>query len=336
MVRGRVASLPIHLKSFIAAVLSKSKEIVTCCFAIRDTRFSWHIFSNRSVVSVISDVCVITEHLKAIVPCSLPGGLFLWPSLGVPNLAGFSFVDRFFFYHLFSKVTLSARAAHFLDTYQQCKASASQKKRSAGPASTQLRRVMVVRAFTSPCATHTNNTKTKTQVYRDAFPRRKGPREKKKGHTRCCIVHITLRYDATAKSSAENAKKEKDEKNPRRRNSARSACVCLCDLPLLKDSLSLFLSHSVSLSRHLPEPRPLCEVERPLPNHANSSDFLLPLSESPLLQKDKLRFVAACFVLWISLCSTAFLSPSGKDLDSPRRSDVPLSAIPPTVIHPGS
>lgn len=195
---------------------------------------------------------------------------------------------------------------------------------------------MVVRAFTSPCATHTNNTKTKTQVYRDAFPRRKGPREKKKGHTRCCIVHTTLRYDATAKSSAENAKKEKDEKNPRRRNSARSACVCLCDLPLLKDSLSLFLSHSVSLSRHLPEPRPLCEVERPLPNHANSSDFLLPLSESPLLQKDKLRFVAACFVLWISLCSTAFLSPSGKDLDSPRRSDVPLSAIPPTVIHPGS
>lgn len=101
MVRGRVASLPIHLKSFIAAVLSKSKEIVTCCFAIRDTRFSWHIFSNRSVVSVISDVCVITEHLKAIVPCSLPGGLFLWPSLGVPNLAGFSFVDRFFLTSIF-------------------------------------------------------------------------------------------------------------------------------------------------------------------------------------------------------------------------------------------
>lgn len=133
MVREWVASRPVNLKPFIPAVLSKSKEIVTCCFAIRDTRFSWHIFSNRSVVSVISDVCVITEHLKAIVPCSLPGGLFLWPSLGVPNLAGFSFVDRFFFYHLFSKVTLSARAAHFLDTYQQCKASASQKKKERRP-----------------------------------------------------------------------------------------------------------------------------------------------------------------------------------------------------------
>lgn len=194
---------------------------------------------------------------------------------------------------------------------------------------------MVVRAFTSPCATHTNNTKTKTQVYRDAFPRRKGPREKKRTHALLYRAHHSpVRRHRQVISR--KRKKRKRRKNPRRRNSARSACVCLCDLPLLKDSLSLFLSHSVSLSRHLPEPRPLCEVERPLPNHANSSDFLLPLSESPLLQKDKLRFVAACFVLWISLCSTAFLSPSGKDLDSPRRSDVPLSAIPPTVIHPGS
>lgn len=151
-------------------------------------------------------------------------------------------------------MTLSARAAHFLDTYQQCKASASQKKRSAGPASTQLRRVMVVRAFTSPCATHTNNTKTKTQVYRDAFPRRKGPREKKKGHTRCCIVHTTLRYDATAKSSAENAKKEKDEKTQEEEIvRGQPACVCatfLCSKTLsLSFSLTLFLCLDISQNR---------------------------------------------------------------------------------------
>lgn len=154
-------------------------------------------------------------------------------------------------------MTLSARAAHFLDTYQQCKASASQKKRSAGPASTQLRRVMVVRAFTSPCATHTNNTKTKTQVYRDAFPRRKGPREKKRTHALLYRAHHSpVRRHRQVISR--KRKKRKRRKNPRRRNSARSACVCLCDLPLLKDSLSLSFSLTLFLCLDISQNRARC------------------------------------------------------------------------------